>query len=410
MKRLISFLGTTNYKMAKYRFNNSKPVEEQFIQLAIQEIILPKDETVIMTIFMTQKAKETNWDNLLELGLKKRGLNENSEYVIIPEGNSEDEIWELFQIIYDKLGENEQVYCDITHGFRSLPLLSIVLLNYAKIIKNIEIKGIYYGAWEAKDSVTGIAPIFDLSSFANIQDWAIAANQFLRFGSSESISNLANKELIPIIKDNSNKKNLAIKLRRVANLLDRFTNSISSPNGVHIKAAKEAVQIINLINEENLDVIPAFSPILENLTKELSKYNENDIHNGLIAVEWCINNNMTQQGFTILQEYIVSVVAIYNNKNHLRKKDRDDINSAFKIYEKNMPSTSWKVNDFDFVSNLQENLIIKNLSKSFSLLSDRRNRLNHANLRENYNANIEYKKDLTQIFKDVKTNIKDLCS
>jgi len=63
----------------------------------------------------------------------------------IPDGKDTDEIWEIFDIIYNALEEDDNIYIDITHSFRYLPMLLLVLLNYAKYLKNIKIKQITYG-------------------------------------------------------------------------------------------------------------------------------------------------------------------------------------------------------------------------------------------------------------------------
>ncbi len=62
--------------------------------------------------------------------------------VDIPMGASEQEIWNIFNIVLDQIRENDFVVFDITHAFRSIPMLAIVILNYAKVIKNIRLTGI----------------------------------------------------------------------------------------------------------------------------------------------------------------------------------------------------------------------------------------------------------------------------
>lgn len=398
MKRYFSFLGTSKYLNTRYSFENKVSDEVEFVQIVIQKYIIDKENHDIKTtIFMTEKAKEKNWDK----GLSKH-MHDICDLRIIPEGNSETEIWEIFKIIFDELDNNDDVYIDITHGFRSLPLLSIVLINYAKSIKNINIKGVYYGAWEARDHKTDIAPIFDLTSFTHIQEWANASNIFLKMGNSDLICELAHRELIPIIKRNDENKNTAINLRKIADLLKRFSNNINSPNGVRIKQNEEVSKILNMIHFEELELLPAFSPIIKKIEGELKKYKNNDILNGFIAVDWCIKNNLIQQGYTILQEFIISYVAIRNNKDHLDKDIRADIISSIKICNMKWPESEWKVNDIHFVNDIKDSCFVKIISKLFDKLSDRRNQLNHANFRKQFNSGIDYQKELSEINKSVK--------
>src|SRR5690606_16601888 len=66
----------------------------------------------------------------------------------IPEGFSSEEIWSIFQKIVDNVHTGDIIYLDITHAFRSIPMLGMVLLNYLKALHRIEVKAIYYGAFE----------------------------------------------------------------------------------------------------------------------------------------------------------------------------------------------------------------------------------------------------------------------
>ena len=90
-------------------------------------------------------------------------------------------MWDTFNKILDEINDDDQIIFDITHGFRSTPMQILVVLNYAKVIKkNVKIKGIYYGAFENRDNVTNIAPIFDLSNYDEILDWTAAADSFIK--------------------------------------------------------------------------------------------------------------------------------------------------------------------------------------------------------------------------------------
>ena len=63
--------------------------------------------------------------------------------VHIPEGKSTEEMWELFEVIYSQLQEGDELYLDITNSFRYLPMLLVVLVNYAKMLKNVTVKAIF---------------------------------------------------------------------------------------------------------------------------------------------------------------------------------------------------------------------------------------------------------------------------
>ena len=168
-KVYISFLGTNDYLPCTY-FKDSREMENvRFVQQATLEFFCRrwtgKDRIII---FSTEGAFRRNWldDGHKDkdtggikkcIGLnnciKKLNLLPVLKRVSIPEGKSEQEIWDIFQIVFEDLKPEDEVIFDITHAFRSIPMLAIVILNYSKVMKNITIGGIYYGAFEVLGSI-----------------------------------------------------------------------------------------------------------------------------------------------------------------------------------------------------------------------------------------------------------------
>ena len=149
-KVFVSFLGTNNYLNTHYELNGevSKPV--RFIQDALIDFICKEwTENDLILIFCTggeNGSEKLNWfdnghtrfnesENLERVGLQtiinNKNLNAQVSNKIIPEGFSEDEIWNIFDIVYEQLKENDEIYFDVTHAFRSIPMFSTVLFNYA---------------------------------------------------------------------------------------------------------------------------------------------------------------------------------------------------------------------------------------------------------------------------------------
>ena len=69
------------------------------------------------------------------------------------------------------------------------------MLQYAKFLKKIDVKAIYYGAWEVRDTEKNMAPVFDLTVFNEILDWSAAANDFITFGSAKTLLDLTQTNL-----------------------------------------------------------------------------------------------------------------------------------------------------------------------------------------------------------------------
>ena len=172
-KVFVSFLGTNNYVECRYDIKGVVSAPVRFVQEALIENLCKEwtaDDRIL--IFCTSKektgengSKEINWfdngqsrvsDELEKIGLQHRlqdlqtciGLKAQIEEHDIEAGFSEEEIWSIFDTVYAKLQPNDQIFFDVTHAFRSIPLFSIVLFNYSKFMKETRLMSIMYGAFE----------------------------------------------------------------------------------------------------------------------------------------------------------------------------------------------------------------------------------------------------------------------
>ena len=193
-KVFISILGTGNYKPCSYRQGDFTSTETRFIQEATLDFLRAHSEwsvTDAAYIFLTPTARIANWQAVpvdsrtgspkdyagLEPTLSQMDLPFPVEPVEISEEGDEEAIWSVFRSIYDQIREGDRLYIDITHSFRYLPMLLLVLTNYAKELKGAEVVSITYGNWEVK---TEIKPIVDLGALIELQDWTVAAGAVRR--------------------------------------------------------------------------------------------------------------------------------------------------------------------------------------------------------------------------------------
>jgi len=326
-KVFMSFLGTNTYLPCNYSLGERKVENCIFVQEGLlrflAEYSLDEPESRIV-IFLTAEAEEKNWkDNNDEEGLNTRieklGLSARLIPVRVPAGNSEDEIWKIFRIVYESLGENDEVYFDITHGFRSLPMLGIVLLHYARFLKNIRVNGIYYGAFETLGRLEEVkkmaveerdAPIFDLTPFHSLQLWSGAAEHFVKEGSTKSISNLLFDELNPILRKTKGGDKEAVHERDFAKGFNSVGELFKTIRGKRIYEGYDYEKLqeqIDLVESEEIRSAP-LSPLIKEVKKKIVPYTHNTLENNYHAVGWCIEHGLLQQGITLVQETIVSII------------------------------------------------------------------------------------------------------
>ena len=400
-KVFISFLGTGNYVQTHYTINGecSKPV--RFIQEAILDNIghtFTGDDKII--IFFTETSRKVNWEDngqsKINEECEKIGLKSTLQskpywkYVdtaVIEEGFSEEEIWRIFEVVYEKLQEGDEIYFDVTHAFRSIPMFSTVLFSYSSFMKGTTLKQVLYGAFEKLGPAYKVremplknreAPVIDLSSIIQLQELTQVASKFSEYGKIGEIgaafSNIGNKKLTMVVANLSKNSN---------NLEDYIITNREQ----QIREGKFVSEIQNNINSalKDKNVTVPQKELLLALRKKVSTFKQDGgIDNVIAAINWATQYDLIQQAYTMSEELIISICAqkyieksIYSEETKWRNfisgimaiKDSDIENSNFKGELADDPELS------KFMLNIEEICAIR---KHYSVLAGNRNILSHA--------------------------------
>lgn len=331
-KKLMAILGANVYSKTKYVIDT--PGKQKYtytgyystaaVAQALFSNIKEYNDCYVI-VFLTEKARKYNWEdrliNYAEKSVEKnKGLNyelldvvpqlsKNIKTVRIKDGKNTAELWSIVNTFIEEIEDGDEVYLDITTGFRSIPLLSLLVINYARIIKNdVKIKGIYYGAFEAKDELLDHTPIFDLWPMIEVADWSYAIYSFIKHGSAGEIS-----DLLESSKDNAPGKPNYNYLR-LGNLLQQFSDNIHMTRGYDLIFNYDYEKLNNCINiiMNNNETIsyPVAKGLIEKIKFTVNHYFNNNVINGFSAVKWCIEHNMVHQGFILLQETVVTCLIV----------------------------------------------------------------------------------------------------
>lgn len=404
MYKLLSFLGTTPYKKAYYNYDNVKSKRPyQFVQEALIEFFHKKLKNGQMIVFLTEKSKRKNWlgkneskNANFENGLKSRLDNVKKEFKInleakgieIPEGRSEKELWNIFEKMNEIIDEGDIIIFDITHSFRSLPLLTLIVLNYVKFLKKVKIERIVYGAMEALGYPEEVKkmpleereiPLFDLTPFAKLFDWTVAIERFLETGDAKMIKRIGIEELKPLLAESSGEK--GGKIRDLINLLNKFSKNVSTCRAPEFKENIKNISETIPDAEKELEKLKPFKPLFAEIKKEFSIKVEDDVTSGLETVRWCLEKDLIQQGFTILRETIINYVIInFLNFNDLKNKN-------------NREKTEKMLNE-------RSEKVPKKILDLWGEIIDYRNDINHAGWRRtNYHKSEKFKNKLEEFMK-----------
>lgn len=422
-KVFLSVLGTGFYDSVKYEISDKNDdnyfcsLDTRFIQIAtlkyINDCIEEWNENDVAYVLVTPKTKITNWKTSetrrrFNCRTQKEeeyiGLEEEISYLQypfknkieqeIPNGGNEKEMWDIFKVMYDLIEDDDELYVDLTHSFRYIPMLMMVFCNYAKFLKKIKVKSISYGNFEeAKD---GIAPIVDITTLSTLQDWTAASDEFLSTGSVDKLSNIYLPHIRQRLRDTKGDDMEAQKLRAFVTSLNSLVNELKLCQGKrlieakNIKKAKESIEAIKSVSTP----IP-FNPLLEKINKSLISLEGSDnVKNGIASAKWCCDNGLYQQAITLLQESIVSMVCEMVNLNWHKEVKRKYVNNAFTILgDVNITNNKeeWLIpNDEeipfeDRVKKIEEIINMDftiSIVKLFSTLTAYRNKINHGTMIE----------------------------
>lgn len=351
-KHFISTLGTSVYAEGKYIFGTSS-MRTKFVQQASLEIGMKDVEADAITICLTECAEKKNWltreytqndiemekksypDTKIVVGDKYQGLKEILEQkyagrihtVRMVEGSSQEETDQMFQNLYDIMEENDEIYLDITHGFRFFPMLAMTVLEYAKVTKNITVGGIYYGMFGRREPDKEVieCPLLDLTYYSDILDWSNAADSFVRYGNSRQIRDLMQpmmrKDYVKYGKLNS----LVKALNDITSCIDtgRGKNGGKNTNSVQIACVKYQEQYDKLEKKDFADVKP-LEVLMEQIDQKVNDLKvDNNLTTGLSVIKWSIDNDMIQQGYTALEETIKTYVCALAGVEDTSERYRD---------------------------------------------------------------------------------------
>ncbi len=408
----LSFLGTNDYIECYYVAGDFKtPEPVRFVQEAtiLQNCAKWGAEDRIF-IFTTDDAEKINWKDDghcdfktkevkrcegVETRLKKLALKTPFKKIPIKPGYDQDEIWHQFDAVFDLLNPGDNVIFDVTHAFRSIPMLALVVIQYAKIFKSVTLKGIYYGAFEALGSVQTVrdmpveqrnAPLVDLTPLAQLMDWTVATDRFLKSGDTALMGELAKSSVANILKDSTGKNANAQKIENMQKPFEQMSLMLSTCRGRDISQVAENLKQAVVACRDMELLLPPFKRLFGHIEQRIEAFSGNYLVDGFAAVRWCCEHNLIQRGFTILEELLISFVVKETGGDESNKDLRDIASQSFKIIElkKQEKPEEWKKpagekENRDITKRMIVFILSKgDIYKNYAGIRDLRNDLNHA--------------------------------
>ena len=357
--KTITFLGAAAAHETTYIMPDGREHAVPYFGVALARFNPGAD----MKVFVTGKAREMHWASFQRLA---EDYVENLEAVDIPDGADENELWSLFQTVVDAVDEREEVIFDITHGYRSLPFLSLLAVAYLRQIKQIELRAIFYGNFEARDRSVEPhrAPVIDLSDFVLLFDWMTAADRFIRFGDASDLARHLRAEkpdqfqaetalpqviTVDMLRKSSPGRKPAPQPGQQANRLARVANSLERiSHALRLIRPNEAMDASARLDRELSDPLATYSiktnarPFLlladpiRKAYKQLALFSNQQSEKPALAlkherdmIDWLLKREQYAQAVAIAREWTISWVLLQMGapdlEDRYRRQDASDI-------------------------------------------------------------------------------------
>ncbi len=153
------------------------------------------DEEYILGLLEKKESNSLKEDNLEKLNkLFEAKLGSKSKCFIIKDGENENELWTIFEKfleILEYIEDEDELYFDVTHLFRSVSIMSFIFAEFGIIYKNYNLKGIFYGMLRKNEP----SLIINVNVFFELLEWARAIEEIENFTSFDRFLALSKNKL-----------------------------------------------------------------------------------------------------------------------------------------------------------------------------------------------------------------------
>ncbi|MCS6918578.1 MAG: TIGR02221 family CRISPR-associated protein [Fimbriimonadales bacterium] len=385
--KLITTLGTGRYESTRYRLHtDQEPISTPFFPVAVAQWFRPQQVYVLLT---DVAQGHENWRQC-KAAIEGLMPAENIHEVRIPDGKSEQELWQLFGAVTDVVSAGDRVVIDVTHGFRSLPMLTLLAIAYLRQAKGVQVERILYGAFEAKDA-QGVAPTFDLTPFVSLFDWLTAAKIFMTTGDGRELAELMENAQNQAFRQGAPNpprqlKSLARGVREVSEnlLLSRAPLLAESVQKLQANLAQETLAA------EVEAWLPPLAPIFSQVQQRYASFAQENLAAQLELIRWYDAHGHLVQAYTLAREWLVN----YELHRQGRWESRND-KDAREGVEAQLRQAVQESQPGGLGSNPIADL--------WARLGDYRNDIAHCGFREHSKPAATLRQDLKQIIKQMES-------
>jgi len=300
---LVTFLGTGDYKAVTFRWPDASECHTALFPTALARHF---SDATSGTVFVTTESDD-KYRSTLEQDWPHPW---RPEFVRIEKGSTPDELWSVFGAVVAAVPRDSRVVFDITHGFRSLPLVSVLAVAFLWTARNVQLRALVYGAFEARTGDPPVAPVFDLTPMVNLLEWIAAVERFRHHLDGEPLQHLLETIQRQAHKDKS--ENPPRQLSSIGKALNRLSDALllGRVREVITEAPRLSKSLAseNVANEAGRWAKP-FGLMLEplqSLFAQLGGQSEADLDAHRRLAEVYNERGLYPQAITLLREWLIS--------------------------------------------------------------------------------------------------------
>lgn len=381
-KVFISFLGLGNYSLANYDHGTLSGTPY------VQSAIIEKHGAGFfdrIRILVTSGSCEKHWNTLKKEIECRIASHVHCEKVLISDDLLNDQ-WKWFETILSLVDTNDEVWFDMTHGYRAFSIVLSAALSFIQKTKNIKLMAVYYGAHEAPGT-----PIIDMKSFYQINEWADGVSQLIDSADTTKLAYLSESTIISTFS--------SLRDKDLINALNELSQIIRNVDVNHI--AEKADKTLSLIKEKQKTCTGADFQLLTMVTEKFTslshscppsgKYDTAYFETQLALIEMLNKHGLYMQSFTVMRECIGSIGMLGAKDKHKRNMDNDNgrkgrnaadvfvnmIQYAENEWKFEGDTVSFKDHLKPFYDQLVELGIVSMLRSTIKTILDLRNGFNH---------------------------------
>jgi CRISPR-associated Csx2 family protein len=315
-KVFLSFLGLGQFDKVTKKYQYRETVYElagqlssptRFVQIAEQQL-LGRDFFDIFFIAATDKSAKAHFEFVRDQLASCRG---EVCLLSLDENMSEAGQWGWFEKIFNVMEDGDELCVDLTHGYRSVPVIFSAAINFLQKTKNITLTHVFYGAFEEDKQH---APLVDMKSFFDINIWTDAVARLVNDADAGGIANAADKtnkyqfsELAnPVFVKGCSAVTRRIKSVDVNNVADDVVTLLQQIEMMKEDCSTGTAILLDLVRDK---FVPLVSPQTGN--PDRNRYTLDYFKIQLSLARLLIEHGLFMQAFTVMREWLSSLVMLH---------------------------------------------------------------------------------------------------